>query len=234
MVRPMPPKWARWWFAATAAAVVAGVIIGMVLSAQHPTFRAESQELVRFGGSPTNRALNNLAFFTVQSNLIVGATSLLLALRLDRTATVFRVFRLIGLVAITVTFIVFHVTLSNLVELDTWGQLSNQLVHTVVPIMAVVGWLAWGPRGMTSARVATMTVIFPACYMLFTLVRGPLASHWYPYPFADVKTLGYAKVCLNGLWIALLFVALAAGATALDRRLARSAAAPEPGPATAP
>jgi hypothetical protein len=73
---------------------------------------------------------------------------------------------------------------------------------------------------LTSARIAKLTVIFPACYMLFTLLRGPLASHWYPYPFADVKVLGYFKVCVNGLWIALLFVALAAGATALDRRMA--------------
>jgi len=35
-----------------------------------------------------------------------------------------------------------------------------------------------------------------------------------------VKALGYLKVIINGVWIAMLFVALAAGATALDKRLA--------------
>ncbi|MGB0098466.1 MAG: hypothetical protein WBP81_38745 [Solirubrobacteraceae bacterium] len=29
--------------------------------------------------------------------------------------------------------------------------------------------------------------------MAFTLARGPLASDWYPYPFANPKQLGYVK-----------------------------------------
>jgi hypothetical protein len=42
--------------------------------------------------------------------------------------------------------------------------------------MAIVGWLAFGPRGLTSARVAKLTVIFAVCYMLATVIRGRLAS----------------------------------------------------------
>jgi hypothetical protein len=34
-----------------------------------------------------------------------------------------------------------------------------------------------------------------------------------------VKKLGYARVAINGVWIALLFVGIAAATTALDRRL---------------
>src|SRR5260370_9858861 len=60
------------------------------------------------------RGFNTFAFFTVQSNLIVGATTGLLALRLDRPSTVFRTFRLIGLVAITVTGVVYHVALASI------------------------------------------------------------------------------------------------------------------------
>jgi hypothetical protein len=133
---------------------------------------------------------------------------------------VFSVFRLVGLVAITVTFVVFHVALSHLLDLETWAEAANQLLHTVVPVLAIAGWFAFGPRGLTSARVARLSVCFPVFYMAFVLIRGPLNSDWYPYPFADVKTLGYLKVIINGVWVALLFVALAAGATALDRRLA--------------
>ena len=58
--------------------------------------------------------------------------------------------------------------------------------------------------------------------MAFTLIRGPLASDFYPYPFANVKMLGYLKVCINSVWIAILFVGVAAGANALDKRLQRS------------
>jgi hypothetical protein len=132
---------------------------------------------------------------------------------------VFGVFRLTGLVAITVTGIVFHVALGGLLDLDSWALASDKLVHTVVPIMAVVGWLAFGPRGLTSAAIARLTVVYPLGYMIFTMIRGPLATNWYPYPFADVHALGYLRVIINGAWIGLLFVAIAAGATFVDKRL---------------
>jgi hypothetical protein len=163
------------------------------------------------------------AFFTIQSNVLVGVACLLLVLDQQRTSTAFAVLRLTGVVAIAVTGIVFHVALSGLLELDTLAQTANQLQHTVVPVMAVVGWVAFGPRGLTSTRVARLTVLFPLAYMVFTTIRGPLASNWYPYPFADVHHLGYARVAVNAVWIMLLFFALSAGATALDRRLAKPA-----------
>ncbi|WP_330299046.1 Pr6Pr family membrane protein [Streptomyces sp. NBC_00503] len=217
----MDKKWARAWFAATAACVAVGVIIGVVLSWQNhmPVVAATGESYEKFGGSPLGRALNDFAFFTVQSNLIVGVTCLLLAINPNRPSTVFRVFRLAGLVAISVTGIVFHVALGDLLELDSWALAADRLKHFVVPIMAVVGWLAFGPRGLTSPRIVKLTVLFPLAYMLFTIIRGPLSSDWYPYPFANVEALGYLKVIINGVWIGLLFVALAAGAAWLDKRL---------------
>lgn len=206
----MDAKWARPWFALTAAAVLVEMVITLTLAAQakHGLF-----------DTAAGRVFNVFWYFTIQSNLIVGVTCLLLALRLDRSAPVFRVFRLIGVVGIAVTFVVFHVALSSLLDLDTWGQTANQLQHTVVPVLAIVGWLAFGPRGLTSSRVARLTVLFPAVYIVATAIRGPLAHHFYPYPFADVTKLGYVRVAINGAWISLFFFALAAGATALDGRL---------------
>lgn len=145
--------------------------------------------------------MNIFAFFTVQSNVIVGATCLMLALRIDRDSTVFKVFRLIGVVAISVTGIVFHVVLSGLLDLDSWAQVANQFLHTVVPVLAVVGWLAFGPQGRTSGLVVRWTITFPLLYMVSTAVRGPLASDWYPYPFANVHDLGFLRVTINAVWI---------------------------------
>jgi hypothetical protein len=212
----MDARWARPWFAATAAAVLAGVVIQLFVSANSDS---------AFGGSPVNQALNIFAYFTVLSNVIVGVTTLLLALDPNRTSSTFALFRLIGLVAITVTFIVFHVVLSRLLDLETWAEAANQLLHTVVPILAIVGWGVFGPRGLTSARIARLTVLFPLAYMIFTVIRGPLASNFYPYPFADVHALGYLRVSINALWVALLFVGVAAAATALDPRLPAPTAA---------
>ncbi|HEY4854026.1 MAG TPA: Pr6Pr family membrane protein [Streptosporangiaceae bacterium] len=212
----MSARWARLWFAATALCVAAGVAISIYTAVQTPG---------RFH-SGVERAFNTFAFFTVQSNLIVGATTLLLAVKLDRSSTVFRTFRLIGLVAITITGIVYHVALARLLDLEGWHQLGDQLVHTVVPVLAVVGWLMFGPRRLTSARIAWLSVLFPFCWIAFTLVRGAVID-WYPYPFIDVTKLGYGKVILNCFWISLLLFGLAAGATAIDQRLGRGATDPE-------
>jgi hypothetical protein len=202
-------SWGRAWFGATALAVLVGVVISIPVAAVNSSGHFES---------PLARALNVFAFFTVQSNLIVGVTCLLLALNPRRGSAVFHTFRLIGLVAITITGLVYHVALAHLLDVDSWALAADVLLHTVVPVMAVAGWLLYGPRGATSPRIVALTLVFPAAYMLFTVVRGAFVG-WYPYPFADVGALGYGRVLVNAFWIALLFVAVAAGAHALDRRL---------------
>jgi len=176
-----------------------------------------------FGGTPLARALNIFAFFTIQSNVLVGITAGLLAVNPDRSAPWFAWLRLTSLVAITVTMVVFHVVLSRLLDLDSWAQAANQLEHTVVPVLAIAGWAAFGPRGLISARTTRLALVFPLLYVAFTMIRGPLASNFYHYPFVDVAALGYARVAGNAFWVALLFVAVAAGAGALDRHLDRAA-----------
>jgi hypothetical protein len=205
----MSPGWARVWFGATAGCVAAGVVISAVTAANngeghfHPA---------------AARLFNTFAFFTIQSNLLVGVAGLLLAIRLERSSLWFSILRLCGLTAITVTGIVFHAVLAQTLDLKSWAAVGNELVHTVVPVLAVVGWLLLGPRGLVSRRVVWLSLIFPACWLAFTLIRGAIA-HWYPYPFIDVTQLGYGRAAVNCVWVALLMLGLAAGATVLDGRL---------------
>ena len=200
--------WARLWFALTALCVVGGVAISVFTAAHNHAGHFHT---------PAERAFNTFAFFTVDSNLTVGVTVLLLALEPDRSSPLFATFRLIGVVAITVTWLVYHVALADLLGFD---QPGNQLVHTVVPILAVVGWLMFGPRRLTSARIALWSLIFPVAWLGFTLIRGAFV-HWYPYPFIDVTTLGFGGTLLNCLWVSVLLLGLAAGATKVDRVLDR-------------
>jgi hypothetical protein len=171
----------------------------------------------------TERALNVFAFFTIQSNIIVGATSLLLALKPDRMSTTFRLARLTGIVAITITFVVFHAVLKKLIDLESWALVADNILHTIVPVLAVVGWLMYGPRSLTSRRIVWLAVAFPVAWCLFTLIRGELVG-WYPYPFIDVDALGYGKVLVNCVWVAVLYVGVAAGLTTLDGWLIRVSA----------
>jgi hypothetical protein len=201
---------ARLWFGVTTGCVVAGVALSVYTAVQGPGHFATGVQ----------RGFNTFAFFTIQSNLIVGGATLLLALNPERSSMAFRVFRLIGLVAITVTGVVYHVALAGVLDLDGVHQLGNQLVHTVVPVLAVVGWLMFGPRRLTSSGIARLSLLFPFLWLAFTLIRGSVI-HWYPYPFIDVTRIGYAKALLNCVWVSLLLLGLAAGATAIDGRLGR-------------
>lgn len=206
---------ARWCWGVTAFCAAAGVVIS-VLTAAHSTtghFR-----------TPTQRAFNTFAFFTVQSNLLAGGTTLLLMIRRERSSFTFAVFRMIGLVAITVTGVVYHVALAGIFDLQGWDQLGNQLVHTAVPLLMVIGWVAFGPRGLTSRRIVYWSIAFPLCWLCFTLIRGAVV-HWYPYPFIDVNVLGYGGAAVNCLWVALLLLGLAAGAHLLDAKLRPAALA---------
>ena len=200
--------WARAWFGSTAFAVFAGIIVQLIAVAD--------EEGGRFS-SPAARSFNVFCFFTIQSNLIVGVTSLLLAIDLHRTSTAFRVFRLTGVVAIAITGVIYHLALANLRELTGHAAVADQLLHTVVPILGVLGWVLIGPRGLTSWRVACLALVFPGCWMAFTLIRGPIVD-FYPYPFVDVGDLGYPKVIATSVGIAVLFLGLSAGATVLDAR----------------
>jgi hypothetical protein len=208
----MSPRATRAWFGATAACVIAGVVISAVTAANNGAGHFHPAAA---------RAANTFAFFTIQSNLLIGVATLLLAVRLERTSTAFRVLRLSGLVAITVTGIVFHAVLSRTLDLSGWAAVGNELVHTVVPVMAVVGWLLAGPRRLCTREIVWMSLVFPAFWLAFTLIRGAIAD-WYPYPFIDVTQLGYGRVALNCVWLAVLMLGLAAGASVLDQRLGRS------------
>jgi hypothetical protein len=200
---------ARVWFALTATVVFAGLAIQIVDTAEY-----EGGHFGTVGG----RLFNLLCFFTIQSNIIVCVTTLLLAISVTRGSTIFRVFRLDGLVCITVTFVVFQLALRHLQDLTGTAAVADALLHTVSPIMCVVGWLLFGPRCLTSLRVTLLSMLYPIAWMVFTLVRGPIVDY-YPYPFIDPRDNGYLTVSLNLALIAVLFLAVAGGATWLDKRL---------------
>jgi hypothetical protein len=139
---------------------------------------------------------------------------------------VFRVARLTGIVAITITFVVFHAVLKRLLDLESWALVADNLLHTIVPILAVIGWLVFGPRRLTSRRILWLSAVFPIAWCIFTLIRGAIVG-WYPYPFIDVNVLGYGKVFVNCVWIAVLYLGVAAALTTFDGWLDRVGGRPE-------
>lgn len=202
----------RIWAAVTAAVVVGGIAIQLAVTANgHEGF---------FPDNP-DRVFNVFAYFTIQSNLLLGGTTLMLALQPDRPqSTLFRTLRLNGMLCIAVTGIVYHLVLAGQDDPQGWAAVSNFLLHTAAPVIGVLGWLLFGPRGFTDRRIVAWSIVYPLLWLVFTLVRGEFVG-FYPYPFVDVDEHGYGRVLLNCLLVAILFLALAAGASYLDRRLRR-------------
>jgi hypothetical protein len=207
----MSDRAARIWFGSTAAVVAAGLVIQVLVVAT-----AGSSHW----GSIPARIFNVFCYFTIESNVILGVTCLLLAIRLDRRSQTFATFRLIGVVAIAITGLVYHVAIAHLVEFDGWGLVADQLTHTVAPVAGVAGWVVAGPRGLTSWRTVGLVLLYPLGYITFTLARGPIV-HFYPYHFIDVTALGYGKVAANCVWLAGLILAVTAAAHGLDGWLVR-------------
>jgi hypothetical protein len=82
--------------------------------------------------------------------------------------------------------IVYHLAIRAFLHLDSWGLAADHLLHTVVPVLAVYGWVRYGPRRLTSATVARLTELFPLTWFVFTLVRGWFVDG-YPSTFIDAR-----------------------------------------------
>lgn len=164
------------------------------------------------------RLVRFVSYFTILSNILVAVTSLFLAAAADRNSRLWNVLRLDALIGITVTGIVHFFFLRPLLDLHGDDYVADKLLHVVVPLLAVAGWLLFGPRGRASRADLAPAAIFPAAYIAYTLVRGEFAE-WYPYPFTDVNEHGYGVVLLNGAGVVLLFVGLGLGAVWLDGKL---------------
>jgi len=215
---------ARAWHFVTAAVVAVGLIWQLVLIIQGVNVLVEPS-----GALPSiaTRVVRYLSFFTVESNILVGATALTLALQPDRDGKVWRVLRLEALFGITVTGVVYTTLLRGVVDLHGASAVTNALVHYVSPLMAVIGWLLFGPRPRITENTLVVSLIWPALYVIYTLVHGA-SSHWYPYPFVNVVTLGYTTAIRNGIGLNLLLVGVGALFMWLDHRLPASPSATAP------
>jgi len=171
------------------------------------------------GSSLAGRIIRVLSFFTILSNLLCGIVSAQLAARPGRDGTAWRALRLAALVGITVTGIVYSTVLAAIHEPHGSVETTvNIIVHYVVPILMVAGWLAFGPRPRIDRATVLRSLLFPLLWFAYTLVRGAIWG-WYPYPFVAVTSHGYPRVVLNALVITLVIGVVAALFALGDARL---------------
>ncbi|WP_323186653.1 Pr6Pr family membrane protein [Streptomyces sp. NBC_00878] len=109
---------------------------------------------------------------------------------------------------------------SDAETLTGWHAVANQLLHTAVPVMAVLDWLLLTRPGPLRLHTAATWLILPAAYLAFTLARGallpPNAEARYPYSFLDVPRHGYVEALGNATVLGLACYALALLLVVLD------------------
>jgi hypothetical protein len=166
------------------------------------------------------RLVRFCSYLTILFNVLVAWSTLTLVLGRDRDTRTWRALRLDAVVLATVGGLVHFFFLRPLLDLGGWDLVADRLLHIAVPVLALVGWVAFGPRGRAERSDLVPFLVLPVAWLVYTLVRGELVE-WYPYPFVDVNEHGYAVVLLNCAGIAAAMVAAAWGAIVVDRRLAR-------------
>lgn len=164
------------------------------------------------------RYVELFSYFTILSVLLTGVVSTLLAIDPVRDGRPLRVLRLDAVVCITVTAVVYHLLLRATHDVAGVYVLTNLLDHTVIPVLALLGWLLAGPRPRTDARTALLSVVLPLVWVGWTFARGSVVGS-YPYPFLDVTQIGATTAAVNTAAVAVGFLLLAGLVTAAERVL---------------
>lgn len=176
---------------------------------------------------------HRIAYYTTQSNVIVLGYYLGVLYWMRRRRSVDPAApRLRGAVTlwILVTGLVAHFLLNHgenplpgLGHGDPATLLANRslfLVHYVVPVMAVVDWVTFGPHRVAGWRDLPAWLSFPLGYGLTSVLRAivfPTVPERYPYSFLDPTQHGYGWVVLQLLQLGVEIGVLGALLLGVDR-----------------
>jgi hypothetical protein len=203
----------RVWHVVTFAVAVVALVFQLVLILRGDSVLDEANA----PGTP-EAVRRYFFYFTIQANALVAFTCWLVATRELGSSHLLRVVRIDAVLGIAVTGVVHWFFLRPIMHMEGASYLADKLLHVAVPLLAVVGWLVFGPRGLVSRADIWPALGWPITYLLLILATGPVVD-WYPYPFLDVAEHGLGVVLLNALGITLLFLAVALAMAWGDRRL---------------
>jgi len=148
-------------------------------------------------------------FFTILTNLIVAVCVTILLLRPNSqrglwfskptTLTAITVY-------ITIVGIVYNVILRFLWQPRGLQYVTDELLHTVMPLLFITFWFVYVPRNGLQYKQFLPWLIYPLAYVIYTAAYGAFTGY-YPYPFVNVTELGYPRVLINTGFLLLAFSA---------------------------
>lgn len=172
------------------------------------------------GFSTARTVINFFSYFTILSNLLIAVC--LTAALLTPASAAGKFFSNISVqsaiaVYIFIVGLVYNTVLRGIASLSGLAWVVDNLLHVVVPLFFVIFWLVYTPRKALKWKDILPWLIFPALYLAYSLLRGPVAN-WYPYPFLHAAKLGYGQVAINALCVLAGFLAAGAAIIGFNRR----------------
>ena len=148
--------------------------------------------------------LTRLLYFTQQSNLWIGITSLIFAIMIIRRGTtekqikVISILKYIFTVSITITGVIFCSILAPFADFDIW-TFASILTHVVVPLLSIFDFFTNKYIVKTTKKSTWLTFIPPLVYFVITSILCIMKIDFgrgdpYPYFFMDY----YSEVGLFG------------------------------------
>jgi hypothetical protein len=95
-------------------------------------------------------------------------------------------------------------------------RIADQLLHYLTPVLFLLDWLAFVPKGHVPLTIIGSSLIPPIVYGIWTVVHGS-RSGWYPYPFLNLKALGYHAAFVNMATVLVVFTTVAVILVVVDR-----------------
>jgi len=122
---------------------------------------------------------------------------------------------------IAIVGIVYNLALRQLWNPEGFQLVADVILHTAIPIMYVVYWFIFVPKGELNWTNPLSWLIYPLLYFSYTLIQGAL-SNQYSYPFLDVSRLGYLSVLFNAVMLTDGFFVLGEIFVGIDKLMSRT------------
>lgn len=131
------------------------------------------------------------------------------------------------LMSIIVTMLIYLIVLTPTVPADELFTFEDTLVHVVVPVMMILDWLLFTPKGRLRWYDPLLWAIPPYVYLGWAFLHhatgGDFSGKPYPYPFMNVDRIGWDGFFIYALALTIGLEVVAYLIYGVDRLLSRGA-----------
>ena len=137
---------------------------------------------------------------------------------------------------IVLTGLGYHLLLNGAMEqgvgavqkVTTADVFANTMVHTIVPLMTVIDYFLFSPKGGYKWWHPFAWLVIPSIYLVFIYIRAYASSEMFlgfngksrfPYPFLDVDMYGPGKIVLMIFVMLIMYLVLGYASYGIDKLL---------------